>query len=337
MMEEGSMKKIYWVCFVFALVFLFVSCGRDSSGTVGTVDPSTSAKDDQVYIFVTALNNIEYMNDHKLGWEVAVKELGVTGEYIGPSDYNVDAQAQAFEQAIARNPKGIVAMPLDESLGALINKAYDLGIPTVTVDGDFDCKRIAFCGTGNVEAGRIGGRYVANLLNGKGKIGILYMPGTPSSNQEQRVGGYKEIFANYPDIEIVAYGDTKADYVVAVTAASTMIQTNPDLDAIICVDSTGGSGAATALKETNLVGKIKVVSMDKDTLTLEAVKEGLITATLAQNTVLMSYYALQILYGLNNNAEALGYTKTMGITPVPGYVDTGCYIIDSSNIDAFYQ
>lgn len=49
----------------------------------------------------------------------------------------------------------------------------------------------------------------------------------------------------------------------------------------------------------------------------------------------MSYYGVQVLYSVNNASEAMGYTDAMGIWPAPYFIDTGCFIVDSSNIDNF--
>ena len=82
-------------------------------------------------------------------------------------------------------------------------------------------------------------------------------------------------------------------------------------------------------------GQVKILSMDTDQETLRLIKDGVIDATLAQNTQLMSYYGVQILYSVNNASEAMGYTDAMGIWPAPYFIDTGCFIVDSSNIDNF--
>lgn len=330
------MKKFLAILLAMAVVFSLVACGGNTNAPSDAGTTAVSDHSDQNYIFVSCLNNLEYMNDHKLGWEVAAKELGVSIEYFGPGDNNVEEQAAAFEQAIAKKPAGIVTLPLDPAIAELADKATEAGIPVVFVDADYpSCARAAFCGTGNVAAGVTGGKALAEMLGGKGKIAVLTSPG--SSNLEERLAGYQQVIAEYPDMEIVAIGDNNSDYTTSVTVASTLLQAHPDLDAFVCLDSTGGQGAATALKELDLDGKVKIIAMDKDAETLAAISEGSITATLAQNTALMPYYALQILYSLNNNTDGLGFTDEMGIVAAPGNVDTGCYLIDASNVEFFYK
>jgi ribose transport system substrate-binding protein len=293
--------------------------------------------EEQLYITVGCANNLEYMNDHKLGMKVACEELGVTYEYTGPSDADPNAFITAFEQAIAKNPQGIVLVPTDtETAVPTVAKAVAAGINVVTTDADLpDSEVAAFVGTGNYGVGETGGEYLAKVLGEKGKVAVLYMP--QSGSLEDRRQGFDDTIKKYKDMEIVGYGDTQVDYQTAANAAASLLSANPDLDAFICFDAAGGSGAATAVQEAGREGEVKIVAMDKDGEILQSIKDGKITATIAQNTPLMQYYAMQILFSLYNETDKLGYTDAMGITPCPKNIDTGCYIIDADNVDGFLQ
>jgi ABC-type sugar transport system substrate-binding protein len=68
------------------------------------------------------------------------------------------AMINAFEQAIAEKPDGIITFGAEGVLQPVIDKAVDAGIPVVTVDGDVSAsKRIFFVGTGSYDAGLVGG------------------------------------------------------------------------------------------------------------------------------------------------------------------------------------
>jgi ribose transport system substrate-binding protein len=307
-----------------------------AAGTSQAAAPAAGDKKDQVYIGVFCLGNLEYFIDHRLGFWGAIDELGVTGEYTGPADADATSQINAFEQAIAKKPAGILTLPVDQSLVQVIDKAVDAGIPVVCVDNDFpQAKRYTVCGTGNEAAGQKGGKRVVEDLGGKGKIGLIYHPG--STNLEQRIQGYKDIFAEYPGIEIVGSGDTQSDITVSATNAAAMLQAHPDLSAFICVDAVGGQGAAQAVKEAGKAGQVKIYAFDRDGATLQAIIDGTISFTIVQNTALMSYYAVQVLYSLHNNTDRLGFTPEMGVVPAPNSIDTGSIIVDKSNAQLFMR
>lgn len=330
------MKKILALLLVGLLFISVVAC---SSSQPGGSDTSGGNNDtsDQLYIEVSALGNLDYFYDHKMGMEKVGEELGVRTEYVGPAEYDMNAMIAAFEQAIAKKPNGIVVVGFEPSLDPIVKKAMDQGIPVVTVDADLPTsERVAFVGTGNVNAGIMGGDKLADLIGKKGKVAIMTKPG--QSNLEERVEGYRQALAKYPDIEIVQIVDTQSDPVVAAQAASALLQMYPDLAGIACVEAAGGSGAATAVREANKVGEVKIIAMDRGNEVLDGIKEGVISAAVAQQTALMPYYAVQILYNLNNSkVEITSDNKAASVQGIPTFVDTGVIIVDEGNYEYFMR
>jgi len=316
------MKRI--LCFALAL-------------TLGiAVVPALAADySDQLYIEVSALGGLDYFYDHMLGCEMAGKELGVRTEYVGPPDYDMNAMIAAFEQAIAKKPNGIVVVGFEDTLVPIVNKAIEAGIPVVTVDADLPTSnRIAFVGTGNYTAGYTGGRYLADAIGGEGKVAIMIKPG--QSNLEERRRGYEDALADFPGIEIVQIADTQSDPIVAAQAAAALLQKFPDLRGIACVEAAGGSGAATAVKEAGRVGEVKIISMDRGEDVLADIEAGVITASVAQQTALMPYYAIQILMNVNNSNVAITTDNAAaGVAGVPAVIDTGAIIINAENAKYF--
>ena len=329
------MKKL--VVFLAVLAVIFVGC---SKAPVETAAPAAAAEEstmDQLYIEVSALGNLDYFYDHKLGMEMVGEELGVRTEYVGPAEYDMNAMVSAFEQAIAKKPNGLVIVGFEPSLNAIVDKAVEQGIPVVTVDADLPgSKRLAFVGTGNFGAGEVGGHKMASLIGEKGKVAIMTKPG--QSNLEERIAGYQKALAEYPGIEVVQIADTQSDPVVAAQAASALIIKYPDLAGLACVEGAGGSGAATAVREAGKAGEIKIVAMDRGNEVLEAIEEGIISASVAQQTALMPYYAVQILFNLNNSKVAItSDNASAGVLGIPAVVDTGAIIVDESNYKYFMR
>jgi len=292
---------------------------------------------EELYIEVSALGSIDYFYDHKLGMEMAGKALGVKTEYVGPAEYDMNAMIAAFEQAIAKKPAGIVVVGFEDSLNPIVEKAVSAGIPVVTVDADLPkSKRIAFVGTGNYNAGYQGGVKLASLIGEKGKVAIATKPG--QSNLEERIAGYKDALKKYPGIEMVQIIDTQSDPVKAAEGCAAVLQKYPDLAGIACVEAAGGAGAATAVQEANMVGKVKIVAMDRGNEVLQKIKEGVISASVAQQTALMPFYAVQILYNLKHTNIAITTDNAKaGITGTPVVVDTGAIIVDEKNYELFMR
>lgn len=285
---------------------------------------------DELYIGVYCLGNLEYFYDHKIGLEAAGKMMGVKTKYVGPPDYDINAMITAFEAAIAEKPAGIITFGAEDSLLPVINKAIDEGIPVVTVDGDIkNSKRVAFVGTGNYNAGVLGGRKLGEALGGKGKVAILTEPNI--SLHRDRYQGYQDGLADFPDIEIVQVGDTKADPILTIQIVSAMLQKYPDLAGIGCTDAVGGAASAIAVEEAELVGKVKILSMDRDRQVLEKIGKGIIEGTIVQKSALMPFFALQIIYNMRHaDIEITTDNKAAGLVAAPFMIDTGVVFVDKT-------
>ena len=258
--------------------------------------PSAFAKEE--YIYVSCMGNLEFFNAHKYGWKWAGEKLGVKTTYVGPAEYDLNAMIGAFDQAIAKQPKGIVVFAVEPSLIPSINKAVDEGIPVVTILGDLPkSKRLSFVGSHQYTLGFEGGRRLAEAIGGKGKIAVLSIPGVQMF--DDRETGYRAAFKEYKDIEVVQVGDTKADTVTAINTAKSIMLRHPDLAGFACTDSTGGIGSATAVEETGQVGKVKIVAMDRNSDILQKIDKGVITGTVVQNDAGMPFWALMLLYNAN--------------------------------------
>ena len=292
---------------------------------------------DQLYFEVSALGSLDYFYDHKMGLQEAGKAMGVKTEYVGPAEYDMSAMITAFEQAIARKPAGIIVVGFEPSLNAIVDKSVAAGVSVVTVDADLPgSKRIAFVGTGNFQAGYEGGKKLSQLIGGKGKVALMTKPG--QSNLEERIAGYKKAFSEAQGIELVQIADTQSDPGVAAQAAASLLQKFPDLAGIGCVEAAGGSGAATAVKEAGKKGTVKIVSMDRGNEVLQGIKDGVISATVVQQTALMPFYALQILYNLYNNPIPISTDNVKAqASGAPAVVDTGVIIVDQSNYEYFVR
>ena len=298
----------------------------------------TGPAPDETYVEVLALTNLPYFIDHRLGLEFAGKELGVQTKFVGPVDYDMTAMVNTLDQVIAEKPAGILVVGFDPALKPSIDAAIDAGIPVVTLDAEvYGSKRLTFLGTGNYNAGKVGAKLLCDAIGGKGQVALLTKVG--QSNLEERIQGYKDYMAeSCKDVEIVQIIDDQSDSAKAAEGLKAVLQRYPDLAGVGGVEAAGGVGAATAAKELDLAGKLKIVSMDRDDGTLDFIKDGTITASVAQKTALMSYLGTKLMYYLNHApVPIVPDNKAANIVPMPESVDTGVIVINKDNADFFYH
>src|SRR4029078_11503288 len=99
------------------------------------------------------------------------------------------------------------------------------------------------------------------------------------------------------------------------------LQRYPYLAGIGCVEAAGGIGAGTAAREAGRPGQGKIVAMDRDNGTLDMIRGGLIHASIAQKTALMSYLGTKLLYGLKRGSVKITANDARArIAPVPARI-----------------
>lgn len=295
---------------------------------------------DEEYVFVAYVTSIPYWKDGLRGWDAAGEQLGVKTSFVGPVEFDAQAQARVINECIAKKVAGILISPADPNvIIESCERAMKAGIPVVLANCVVNSEDAyyAFLGSDNYNVGVVGGTKAAEILNGKGKVAILTMPGVLV--HEQRKTGYLETFAKYPDIEVVAIADTKADPSVGLEKAAGIIQANPDLGLIVGTDSVGGAAAARAVLEAGKKGEIHIIGMDRDVDILNFIKDGIVDASLASESFITKFMALHYLYWIKHDmmkpVTANTSWRDANVPPVPRVTDTGTMVIDKNNVDLF--
>jgi ribose transport system substrate-binding protein len=290
------------------------------------------------YIFVAFNTNLPYWQEAEAGLTDGAKQMGVKAELTGPTTFSPNEELTAFQQAVAQKPSGILLSASNpEIFKSPIYAAVQQGIPVICVDADSpESARLLFVGTDNFRAGQESGKRIADLLGGKGNVAVITIPG--QFNLEERLRGVNDVLKKFPGIKIVKTVDDKGDPRNAYDAISTLVKSKDKPDGILCLEASGGAGAADALHRLDLTGKIRIVSFDKDPETLDGIEKGWISATIVQKPYVMAYYGLKFADDLHHNAvHEFKDWRTAPTPPMPGFVDTGTAIVDKNNLAVFRE
>lgn len=296
--------------------------------------------DKEKYYLISANIQLPYWQSAATGIRRAAHEMQVQSQFAGPDSYDAQAEVQAFQQAVAAKPAGILVSPADPKLMAPeIDKAIEAGIPVITVDSDApDSKRLFYVGTNNYEAGQLGAQVAIQKSNGKGNFMVFTMPG--QANLDQRLDGYRKAFAAHPAMKIVQVVDIHGQPTAAFDAASASLakKGGEKIDGYICLEASAGKEVAQVMRNYKITDRV-IVAMDTDQETLDAVRDGTIAATIAQKPATMTYVGTMMLDTLHHHPPAsLNQNwKADPYSPVPAFVDTGATLIDKSNLDEFIR
>jgi ribose transport system substrate-binding protein len=194
-----------------------------------------------------------------------------------------------------------------------------------------------FIGTDNFRAGQESGKRIADVLKGQGNIVLITIPG--QLNLEERIRGVNETLKKYPGIKIVQTINDSGDSNTAYDLVSSLLSAKKQkVDGILCLEASGGAGAASALHRVDMTGKIAIVSFDKDPETLDWIDRAGINATVVQKPYVMAYYGVKFLDDLHHNAvHEFKDWRAAPTAPLPAWVDTGTAIVDKSNLAAYKE
>ncbi len=311
---------------IFVGTALFASCSKPYH------------ENNERYVFVATNINLPYWQDAQAGFLDAATALGVTGELVGPTGYAPNAELLMFRKIVEEHPAGIcLSAARPEIFQAEIDMAVAQGIPVVCVDADVpNSKRVLYIGTDNFKAGKESLKQMAALIPGNGSVVVITIPG--QRNLDDRMAGVADALKNFPAIKLTKILDDKGDARSASDQVSELIQKKEKVDGIICLEATGGSGAAQALHRLSMEGKLRIVAFDGDPETLDWIDLGAITATITQKPYVMSYYGLKFLDDLHHNAvHQFKDWRTALAAPMPTFVDTGTVIVDKSNLKLYRE
>jgi ribose transport system substrate-binding protein len=292
----------------------------------------------EVYYLISADSALPYWQNAAAGFKQAAAQYKVTARVVGPDGYDPQAEFAELQKAIAAKPAGILISVSDASvLQPEIDAAVNAGIPVITMDSDAaGSRRLYFIGTNNLEAGRLGGRRVIEKLGGKGNVVFFTISGQP--NTEERLKGFKDVFASRPDIHVVDVVDIKDDVRLAFDKThELMALTGPKkIDAFVCLESASGKVVADAIKRENATDRL-LLAWDVNQETLDGIKAGAIDSTIAQKPFTMGYIGLK---GLDEvfHAPPKQLNKNYAsdsFSPYPVFVDTGTSVVDKSNVDLY--
>ncbi|MUT64610.1 substrate-binding domain-containing protein [Paenibacillus sp. NEAU-GSW1] len=320
------------------MAYLYVAFVREDNNSLLDESAGLIGTTEEKYVMVNFLTGIDYWKNCLKGFEDAAEALGVSVEYRGSTQYDVQEEVMVLEQVIARNPAGIAVSAINsEALNAAINKAVEAGIPVVMFDADApNSEAYSFLGTNNYNAGVTAARKMAELTGGSGKFGVITLPN--QLNHQERTRGFKEtLSAEFPEMEFVAIEDGKGDQLVTEQKVRELLERYPNLRGIFLTEANGGVGAGNAILRMGKLNQVKLISFDTDKGTLDMVKSGTISATLAQGTWNMGYWSLMHLFHMHNElVEPMPDWRESNVPPLPSYVDTGITVVTQSNVDLFY-
>jgi ribose transport system substrate-binding protein len=245
----------------------------------------------KIAVVISTLNNPWFVvlaesaaeNAKKLGYEAKIFD----------SQNNPATESDNFENLIASGYDAILFNPTDAD-GSVANilKAKAANIPVFCMDREVNSDDAATSQilsdnySGCVE---IGIEFVKSLHQ-KGKyVEIIGLVG--DNNTWARSGGFHSVVDKFPNLKMVAQQSGDFDRNKAMEVLETIMQANPDIEAVFCGNDAMALGAFQALQAAGKTDKVKIFGFDGASEVVEKIKERKIVATGMQYPKVMAEYA----------------------------------------------
>ncbi|WP_448058863.1 substrate-binding domain-containing protein [Cellulomonas hominis] len=244
------------------------------------------------------------------------------------SDAADDASKQANDvlNFISQGVDAVVLNPTDsDAVISSVQALNEAGIPVLTVDRRTNGGTVVtHIGTDNVVAGEIAAKTMFDSIGGKGKVAVLEgVPGASSTRDRQT--GFDNVLKDYPDIDIVASQTANYQRSEGLSVAQNLLQGNPDLSAILSMNDEMALGAVEAIRSAGLEATVKTIGIDGGDDAIQAVKDGTLVATIAQQSKLMGSEAIE-------NAVKVAKGETVAEDQPVDVI-----VIDASNVDEYLK
>ena len=240
------MRQYIWIAFLTLLLFA-CTANNERRYVIGV---SQCSED----IWRNKLNNELIMSTYQ--------HDNVSLKFASAND-NDRLQTKQINQFIHEGVDLLIVSPNQvHTISAVIDKAYDRGIPVILFDRKTDSKKYtAFIGADNYEAGHEIGHFIAQRLEGKGNI-VEICGLKASSPAIERDRGFMDALKDYSGIKVIArkHGDwVKESGVIAMD--SILTQAKEPIQYVFAQNDRMGLGALQAIKKHGAKG-IKIVGID---------------------------------------------------------------------------
>jgi ribose transport system substrate-binding protein len=271
------------------------------------------------------------------GFKQAAEAMGCETVFSGTPDYDITKQIASFEQDLVEQPAGVLLHPMQaDPFIEPINAAIGNGIEVVTFAADSpQSDRTSYVTSDNVAEAAFAAEEIVSEVGEEGQYAVLENPG--QSNHDLRITALIEYMEeHYPGMELVGRQATNQDTNAAYEATASILQANPELDAMWIPEAGSAEGAVTAVLEND--ADVLIIHADITPTTLEHIKAGNIHMSLNPNQGVQGFMGFVTLFMAAhpelidpfNDWETSGYNPAQ----VP-FIDNGFSVITAENADSF--
>jgi rhamnose transport system substrate-binding protein len=306
---------------IVLLALVILGCDNSSSNSASSPTTASSAsggdgaagKKIKVALLPKKLG-VPYFSTCADGAKAAAAELGnVDLIYDGPTDGSAEKAAGMIEKWTLQNVDVIAVSPNDpDVLAAAMKKARDKGLHVITWDADgapgtreffvnqATAQDIGYALVDTLAKDIAAAANVTDPKQAEGKVAIITAALT-AANQNEWMKHMNERLKQYPKLNLIATQPSNEDQNLAFQTAQDLMKANPDLKGIWAISSVAFPGAAEAIKQGGMAGKVQITGLSTPNDMREFVMDGTVKSVVLWNTNDLGYLTVQVARALADN------------------------------------
>ena len=354
-------------CVLAMAVCMFAGCGEKGpavssngkqtggGGQSAEEGTGTTSSDDKKYKIAFVTNQIaSFWNISEVGCKDAAQDIGIEAVVKFPPEATATKQKQIVEDLISSGIDAIAISPIDAANQKEMLNGWAAKVPLLTHDSDAPgTDRLMFIGVDNYQAGRTVGKIIKNAMPEGAKMVLTVGRMEQDNAQLRRQGVIDEILDRTPDStrrDPIEGELSNGNYIIYTTLtdqgkpevakqkAEDALNTYSEMNLFVGMFAYNPPACLQAIRQANLMEKVKVAGFDENDATLQGIKDGHVIGTVAQDPYKYGYQSMVTLKKiLDGDEDAIPESKYIDCPARPVTVD-GRTIGDmkTENVDEFW-
>jgi ribose transport system substrate-binding protein len=271
---------------------------------------------------VSTLNNPFFVTLRD-GAQAAADEMGVELVVVDSQD-DPAREASNVQDLIQRGVDALLINPTDsDAVVPSVQRANDADIPVFTIDrGANGGEVVSHIASDNVAGGQMAAEHLIELMDGEGQVVELQgIPGTSAARD--RGEGFNDVAGTIDEVEVVARQTANFNRTEGLNVFQNILQAESDIDGVFAHNDEMILGAIQAAESAGRAGDIYFVGFDAVDDAVQAVADGRLDATVAQQPAEMGRLGVE---------TAMSFLEGES---VEDYIPVPLQLVTPDNVDEF--
>lgn len=211
---------------------------------------------------------------------------------------NAKRQIEQIYEMLDMGVDMLIITPVNwESLTEVIRKAKAQDVLIVILDTNVQDEQLVDCTitSDNYQAGALVGEY---FLTQHDRAKVIIMTHETAKSGKDRVQGFVDAVSENENIEIVQEIECEGQLEIAMPKLRQAIEEGIEFDSVFCLNDLASVGAAAALDEKHMLGKVELYGVDASPDSKALIAEGMMQASAAQFPTEIGRRASEVIYQL---------------------------------------